>query len=77
MTYQLYVREDCHDCDKVIAWLKGQAIGYELVDIDRPAREGELRLFAAPALVREGRVLAYGIDIIAWLSRRVGDRPRA
>lgn len=68
MTWTLLVRENCHDCDLVIAWLKAHAIVFEIDDIDRPKDRRTPRLFAAPALCQEGELKAYGSDIIDYLT---------
>lgn len=69
MTWTLFVREDCHDCDRVRAWMDEHTIGYEVRDIDDPASRPAKRLFIAPALCRGSELVAYGVDIITYLKR--------
>ncbi len=67
MNWTLFIRGNCHDCDKVIAWMDANGIVYELDDIDRPGLSGAPRLFAAPALLDGTELRAYGVDIITFL----------
>lgn len=67
MSLTLYVREDCHDCDKVITWMRAQKFDFNIDDIDAPKDPALPTLFIAPALCKGHRVLAYGIDIIVRL----------
>ncbi|MBK6777220.1 MAG: hypothetical protein IPG74_15755 [Flavobacteriales bacterium] len=69
MSLVIYVREDCHDCDKVLAYINGRGLDIGIDDIDNPKDPEAPRLFAAPALCDGPRLLAYGIDIIAVLDR--------
>ena len=69
MTWTLFIREDCHDCDPVRAWMDERGITYEVRDIDDPADRPGKRLFIAPALCRGTELVAYGVDIIAYLER--------
>ncbi len=69
MSLTIYVREDCHDCDKVIAWLREQAIDFSIDDIDAPKDPALPVLFIAPALCEGHHVLAYGLDIIDRLGK--------
>jgi hypothetical protein len=67
MTFTLFVRADCHDCDVVIAWLKKAQVPYRTADIDHEPGPGGLRFFAAPALCVNDGLVAYGVDIIPRL----------
>lgn len=67
MSWTLFIRENCHDCELVIAWLKAHSVAFEIDDIDRPRDDRTPRLFAAPALCQEGELKAYGTDIIGFL----------
>ncbi len=69
MTWTLFVREDCHDCGAVRAWMDERGVTYEVRDIDDPAKRHGKRLFIAPALCRGTELVAYGVDIIAYLER--------
>lgn len=69
MNLVLYVREDCHDCDKVMAYINAQGQHVFIDDIDHPKDPRAPRLFVAPALCDGTQLLAYGLDIIAALER--------
>ncbi|MEO8066076.1 MAG: hypothetical protein ABI599_00145 [Flavobacteriales bacterium] len=69
MNLVLYVREDCHDCGKVIAHINANNSDVVVDDIDHPLDPNAPKLFAAPALCSDGELLAYGLDIIALLER--------
>ena len=67
MTWSLFVRGYCHDCDRVRGWMDEQGIPYEVRDIDDAESLPGRRLFIAPALCRGTELVAYGVDIIAFL----------
>lgn len=67
MTFTLFVRADCHDCDVVTGWLDAAKVPYRTADIDREIMPDGQRLFVAPALCINGRLVAYGVDIIPRL----------
>ena len=69
MTWTLFVREDCHDCAPVRAWMDERGIAYNVRDIDDPVHRPGRRLFIAPALCRGTELLAYGVDIITYLEQ--------
>lgn len=69
MNWTLWVRADCHDCDRVRAWMDERAIAYEVRDMDDPASRKGPRIFISPALCRGTELVAYGVDIITFLER--------
>ena len=69
MSLVLYVRDDCHDCDKVLAYINAHRRDVAIDDIDHPKDPRAPRLFAAPALCDGAKLLAYGMDIIALLGQ--------
>ena len=66
MSFTLYLRDDCHDCERVLEWLNATSIAIDIDDIDAPHDPLAPHLFAAPALCDGPRLLAYGMDIIRW-----------
>ena len=64
--WTVYVRDHCHDCDRVLAWLDEHGIAYKTKDIDRSGGTTSQRFFIAPALCRRTELVAYGIDIISY-----------
>lgn len=69
MTWTLFVRADCHDCDRARAWMDEQAIAYEVRDMDHLGSRPAKRLFIAPTLCRGTELMAYGVDIIGYVVR--------
>jgi hypothetical protein len=67
MTLILFVRSNCHDCDVVTGWMDAAKIPYRIADIDRERTPEGVRLFVGPALCVNGRLEAYGVDIIPRL----------
>ena len=64
---KLFVRENCHDCDKVYTYLKKNKITYERIYLDHEDEENPpFPIYAAPALVIDNNLIGYGIDIIAF-----------
>lgn len=67
MTYTLFIRQDCHDCRAVMDRMDELGTVYVVADIDEGPRHGAPRFYAAPALWDGQKLLAYGIDILAYL----------
>ncbi len=73
MSYRIYIGEGCHDCEKVLAWVKDQNIPVSIVDTDQPGDEQPpFAVFARPALFENDKLLAYGMDIVDYFKKRNG-----
>jgi hypothetical protein len=70
MDYRIYIGEGCHDCERVLAWVKSENIEVSIVDADLPGNmEPPFTVFARPALFRGDELLAYGSDIINYFQK--------
>lgn len=70
MDYRIYIGEGCHDCDKVLAWVKSKNIEVTIIDADQPGdHKPHFAVFARPALFRGDDLLAYGSDIVDYFQR--------
>ena len=69
MTYQLFIGEDCHQCQEVMDYIKSQDISCEVINIDQTDHSPPLKIFAFPALFSGDKLLAYGTDIIDQLKK--------
>lgn len=70
MTYQLFIGEDCHQCQEVTDYIEHQNIDCEVINIDQSAKRPPVIVFAFPALFEGEKLLAYGTDIVEHLKRK-------
>lgn len=76
MSYELYVGENCHDCQLVHKAIIELGIKVEIKNLDKGA-EAPMDLFILPALLTtNGDLKAYGIDIIDYLKRTQNEMPK-
>ncbi len=67
MKYQLYVGENCHDCQKVKQAVQDKGYPLEIKNMDKGDKP-PMDLFILPALLsNNGELKAYGIDIVDFL----------
>lgn len=68
--YQLYIGENCHECQFVVDQLKELNINYELYNIDREDIAPPIRIYTLPAIFKGNELMAYGSDIIKYLKNK-------
>lgn len=74
MKYQLYVGENCHDCQKVQKTIVELGLKIDIQNLDS-GDKAPMDLFILPALLTEsGQLLAYGIDIIDYLKEQENNK---
>lgn len=67
MSYRIYIGEGCHDCEKVLDWIKSQHLDVTVIDADDPGNlQPPFAVFARPALFKNNELLAYGMDIVDY-----------
>jgi hypothetical protein len=67
MKYQLFVGENCHDCQKVQKTIIELGLKLDIKNLDK-GDKAPMDLFILPALLSQnGELKAYGIDIIDYL----------
>ena len=67
MKYQLFIGEDCHQCQEVIDEIKEQEIEVDIINIDQSQERPPINVFAYPVLFQGQVLLRYGSDIITYL----------
>lgn len=65
MSLKLYIGKDCHDCDRVVDYLKKEGRDAEIIDADNDQTRDDI--FIRPALFDDDVLKAYGVDIIDYL----------
>lgn len=70
MTYTLFVADDCHQCDEVADFVRAKYPEVDIIDIDHSTLRPPADTFVFPALFDQEQLLAYGQDIIAYLSSK-------
>jgi len=68
MNYTLYICNHCRGCEKVIDFLRTNNILIKEINIDVDKVEEPISLMVIPALLKNNTIIAYGIDIIEYLS---------
>lgn len=61
----LYTAFECHDCDVVKEKISELNIEIEIKELKTQEEIIDSGLFAFPALVGEGEIIAYGLDILS------------
>ena len=65
MRYVVFVGTNCHDCHLVKEFLDAENIEASIENIDTPnGVKPPHDVYALPALFIEGKLIAYGVDII-------------
>ncbi len=75
MKYQLFVGENCHDCHKVQKTIVELGLKLDIKNLDK-GDKAPMDLFILPALLTaEGKLKAYGMDIIDFLKEEENIAP--
>lgn len=67
MNYTLYICNHCLSCERVISFLRERSIRLKEVNLDADKGEDLPPLLVVPALLSDGKIIAYGADIIEYL----------
>ena len=75
MKYQLFIGENCHDCQKVQKTIVELGLKLDIKNLDK-GDKAPMDLFILPALLtKEGNLKAYGMDIIEFLKEEGNTAP--
>ena len=70
MSYTVYVSNHCSSCERVTKFLKEHKIPCKIVNINTDSNHPLMNVYIiCPALFSEGKLLAYGDDIIQKLKK--------
>lgn len=69
MAYTLYIGENCHQCDDVVSFLENEKIEFRKVNVDLSNEKPPIKLFAFPALFKDGILIKYGSDIMNYFKK--------
>ncbi len=68
--YQLFISNKCCGCDQILGHLKKENISVTTINIDNEEINLPFSLTILPALVKENKLISYGVDdIIQQLKR--------
>jgi len=62
--YQLFISDKCCCCDKILNHLKKENISITTINVDNEGINLPFSLTILPALVREKKLIGYGVDDI-------------
>jgi len=69
MSYRLFTRTNCSACTEVQTFMENASINFDLVDLDTENNtSGGDHVKIVPALFMENRLMAYGSDIITYIT---------
>ena len=69
MNYKLFVREHCPACQEVKSFLERNNLDFDRIDLDKDPKSPEAQYVqVVPALFHGSKLMAYGADIITYLS---------
>ena len=67
MSYTLYIRNHCQGCSRILKALAGMGLNMHVINLDEEMNSSGIII--VPALFNGHRLLAYGDDIAAYLSK--------
>lgn len=67
----LYVANNCHDCSKVLDFVKANHPTITVFNFDTENITPPFDLYAFPALLQGKELKAYGLDVIKYLNTYV------
>jgi hypothetical protein len=69
MIYNIYIAEDCHQCQEVIDGINELDLEINFINVDLEDKKPPIDVFAFPALFKGDVLLRYGSDIIEYLKK--------
>lgn len=70
--YQLFVSNHCTSCSKIQAFLNENNISFFATNIDEDEFSLPFSLMIIPALIKDNKLIAYGVDIIRYFENKKG-----
>ncbi len=71
MKYQLFIAENCTECQDVVDFIVSNEMEVQISNVDLEDIDPPLNVFAFPALFKERVLLGYGSDIITFFKNKV------
>lgn len=68
--YNLFVGDNCHECQYVVEQLNSMKVDYEMFNIDHSEKKPPIKIFTLPAIFDGKELLAYGSDIVSYLKNK-------
>lgn len=69
MIYTLYISNHCSRCDKVVEYLGSKNVDFNVINIDEESDSSVFPVMVIPALMLDGKLLAYGQDIVLYFEK--------
>ena len=70
MSFRLFTRTGCTSCEEVKTFLENSDIQFIHINLDEENVAEANFVKIVPALFKENRLMAYGSDIVTYLSTR-------
>ncbi|MBL4652061.1 MAG: hypothetical protein JKY53_04225 [Flavobacteriales bacterium] len=64
----IYIAPNCHECDKVLEFVKEKNIQVQIRNLETQKDRIEQQILIYPALCNNDKVIAYGTDILRYLT---------
>ncbi len=68
MSYTLYISDHCASCDRAVQYLEEKQVHYQTVNLNQE-KERPLNVMIIPALLKDGKLIAFGPDIPSYFSK--------
>lgn len=69
--FTIYTAKNCHECEAVEKEVRKLELKASFINVDLKEGEPPIPIFAYPALFRDKILIAYGSDIVRYLSAKV------
>ena len=67
----LLVAPDCHECEKVLAYVSEHNIEIRTINLETQDERVKKQILIYPALCDNDKIIAYGTDILKYLSKSI------
>ena len=68
MNYTLYIADHCSSCDQAVRFLSEKEVSFDTINLDR-VNERPQNVMIVPALLKDGKLLAFGPDIPSYFKK--------
>ena len=68
MSYTLYIADHCSSCDKAVRYLSEKEVSFHTINLNR-VNERPQNVMIVPALLKDGKLLAFGPDIPSYFKK--------
>ncbi len=70
MNYTIFIGEDCHECAKVIKFIRDENLNVRIVNLDKESEKPPLQIYIRPSLFKNDELIAYGTDIERYFLKK-------